>query len=82
MGNHKRWRDLSGAQRTAIGAAASVQVLLAAGAWWDLARRPADRVRGPKWLWTLVIAVNYAGPVVYFSCGRIPPRATTTGQSA
>jgi hypothetical protein len=58
------------------------QVLLAAGAWWDLARRPADRVRGPKWLWAPVIAVNFAGPVLYFSCGRIPPRATSTGQSA
>jgi hypothetical protein len=32
IGNRKRWRDLWGAQRTAIGAAASVQVLLAAGA--------------------------------------------------
>lgn len=78
MGNHKRWRDLTVPQRTAIGTAASVQILLAAGAWWDLARRPADGVRGPKWLWGLLIGVNFVGPVLYFTRGR----ATTTGQSA
>ncbi|MGW4065145.1 PLDc N-terminal domain-containing protein [Amycolatopsis sp. NPDC004747] len=81
MGERKRWRELTIRQRRGIGAAASVQFLLAAAAWWDLARRPAGRVRGPKWLWTLVIAVNYVGPVVYFACARVP-RATTTGQSA
>ena len=82
MGDRKRWRDLTTTQRTVIGTAASVQILLAASAWWDLARRPEDRVRGPKWLWAAVIAVNFAGPVLYFSCGRTPPRATSTGQSA
>ncbi|MEU5264266.1 PLDc N-terminal domain-containing protein [Amycolatopsis sp. NPDC021455] len=81
MGKRKRWRDLTTRQRTGIGAAASVQFLLAAAAWADLARLPAGRVRGPKWLWALVIAVNYVGPVVYFACARVP-RATTTGQSA
>ncbi len=81
MGKRKRWRDLTSRQRRGIGAAASEQLLLAAAAWWDLARRPAGRVRGPKWRWALVIAVNYVGPVVYFACGRVP-RATTTGQSA
>ncbi|WP_370962595.1 PLD nuclease N-terminal domain-containing protein [Amycolatopsis sp. cg9] len=78
MGDRKRWRDLTATQRTVIGTAASAQILLAAGAWWDLARRPAARVRGPKWVWALVIAVNFVGPVLYFARGR----ATSTGQSA
>ncbi|WP_439381040.1 PLD nuclease N-terminal domain-containing protein [Amycolatopsis lexingtonensis] len=78
MNDHKRWRELSPRQRARIRVAAGVQLLLAASAWWDLAHRPASRVRGPKWLWALVIAVNFAGPVVYFTRGR----ATTTGHSA
>lgn len=78
MTDHHRWRDLSPRRRARIRLAASVQLLLAASAWWDLAHRPADRVRGPKWLWALVIAVNFVGPVLYFTRGR----ATTTGQSA
>ena len=52
--------------------------MLAAAAWWDLARRPATQVRGPKWMWALVIGVNFVGPVLYFARGR----AITTGQSA
>lgn len=78
MTEHKRWHDLSPRQRGRIRLAASVQLLLAAAAWWDLAHRPATQVRGPKWLWALVIAVNFVGPVLYFARGR----ATTTGQSA
>jgi hypothetical protein len=39
----------------------------------DLKRRPADQVRGPKWLWGGVITVaNSAGlvPAAYFVLGR------------
>ncbi|WP_410622889.1 PLD nuclease N-terminal domain-containing protein [Amycolatopsis sp. cmx-8-4] len=79
---HRKWRDLPWSQRTAIAAAGAVQTVLAASAWWDLARRPADRVRGPKWSWACVIAVNFIGPIAYFTAGRVPPRAATTGQSA
>lgn len=78
MSDRKRWRDLTTGQRRTIRAAASAQILLAAAAWGDLARRPAARVRGPKWAWAMVIAVNFAGPVLYFAWGR----TTTTGQSA
>lgn len=78
MTRHKRWHDLSSRQRGGIRLAASVQLLLAAAAWWDLAHRPATQVRGPKWLWALVIGVNFVGPVLYFARGR----ATTTGQRA
>jgi hypothetical protein len=79
---HRKWRDLPSSQRTAIAAAGAVQTALAASAWWDLARRPGDQVRGPKWSWACVIAVNSIGPIAYFAAGRIPPGATSTGQSA
>lgn len=66
----KRWSDLSGGQKAAIVVAASVQISLAATAWIDLARRPAELVRGPKPVWAAVIAVNFAGPIAYFGWGR------------
>ncbi|GLY38164.1 hypothetical protein Amsp01_041880 [Amycolatopsis sp. NBRC 101858] len=78
MGQRKRWRDVTTGQRRRIRAAAGVQFLLAAAAWGDLAHRPSAQVRGPKWAWALVIAVNFVGPVAYFAWGR----ATSTGQSA
>ena len=67
----KRWSDLTDAQKTAVLVAASVQLSLAATAWVDLARRPAELVRGPKAAWALGIAVNFVGPIAYFAVGRI-----------
>ncbi len=73
----KRWADLSDREKTAVLVAVSVQVSLAATAWVDLARRPAELVRGPKAAWAAAIAVNFAGPIAYFTIGRrrspLPP---------
>ncbi len=68
----KRWNDLSEAQKASTVAAAAVQIALAAAAWTDLARRPAERVRGPKAAWAVAIAVNFIGPMSYFAFGRQP----------
>lgn len=68
----KRWSDLSDREKTAALVLASVQVSLAATAWIDLARRPAAQVRGPKAVWALGIAVNFIGPIAYFTVGRRP----------
>ena len=38
--------------------------------WADLAKRPADKVRGPKWLWAVLSLVNGFGPGAYFMLGR------------
>ncbi len=54
-------------------ATSAAQLLLAAAAWADLAHRPAEQVRGPKWRWALVIAVNWVGPIGYFLRGRRRP---------
>ena len=66
----KRWSDLSDREKTAVLVVASVQISLAATAWIDLARRPAELVRGPKPAWALGIAVNFVGPIAYFAFGR------------
>ena len=69
---HRRWRDLSPTEQAAIVAVGAAQMALAAGAWWDLSRRPADSVRGPKGAWALAIAVNFVGPLAYRRFGRKP----------
>lgn len=66
----QKFSDLSPNRRRVILAAGAVQILLATTAWWDLARRPADRVHGPKSLWAAIIALNFAGPLAYFRWGR------------
>lgn len=67
---HKKWSELSGLAKANIIGAGAVQLALAADAWWDLSRRPADDVRGPKPAWALIIAVNFIGPVAYLRLGR------------
>jgi hypothetical protein len=48
-----------------------IQLILLVVALLDLARREADRVRGPKWIWVLVcIFGSLLGLVVYFTVGR------------
>ncbi|KAE8764954.1 hypothetical protein GB883_06520 [Georgenia thermotolerans] len=64
------WAELSGGQRAALVALGAVEVALAAAAWTDLARRPADAVNGRKSLWAAAIAVNIVGPLSYFKWGR------------
>lgn len=68
----RNWNDLSSAQKGAVVTLAVVQLGLAAAAWTDLARRPADQVRGPKAAWAMAIAINFIGPVAYFGAGRLP----------
>jgi hypothetical protein len=66
----RRWNELTGHERAAIAALATVQLSFAAAAWLDLARRPASQVRGSKRLWAIAIAVNWIGPLSYFRWGR------------
>lgn len=51
-----------------LGVAAEVSAKIAA--WVDLSRRPADRVRGPKWAWAVAQFINGFGPAAYWSFGR------------
>jgi hypothetical protein len=47
-----------------------VQLSLATAAWVDLARRPAEQVNGSKGKWAAIIAINWIGPIAYFTRGR------------
>jgi Phospholipase_D-nuclease N-terminal len=66
----KRWSDLSSAQRAAIIAVSTVEVVLTAAALVDLARRPSGQVRGAKQLWALGCFVQPVGPIAYLAWGR------------
>lgn len=69
----QKWRALTPMQRRLLVAASVVDTAAKAAALVDLARRPADAIRGPKWLWASALpVVNSAGalPAAYFLFGR------------
>lgn len=66
----RSWSDLDSRQQAGVVGLAAVQLTLLAAALTDIARRPADRIRGPKWGWALASFVNFVGPVSYFTVGR------------
>ena len=45
-----------------------IELGLMIAAYVDLIRR--SQTRGPKWVWVLVILINFIGPIVYFIAGR------------
>jgi hypothetical protein len=69
----KKWNELSPRARRLVVVGASIEGALKIAALVDLARRPADRVRGSKKAWaTAIVLVNSMGavPVAYFLRGR------------
>ena len=61
---------MSGGQRAAMLTLVSVELALTATALVDLAKRPAERVRGPKAVWAALCFVQPVGPVAYLLAGR------------
>ncbi len=45
-----------------------IQLALLAAALADMYRRPAEEIRGTKWLWSAAALVNFMGigPIAYF----------------
>lgn len=66
----RQWADLTPATQSGIVILAAIQIVLAVAAWIDLARRPRDAVVGRKWIWAVVILLNFIGPIAYFGWGR------------
>lgn len=66
----KRWQDFTPGEKALVLALGSVQLSLAATAWADLATRSAAEVNGKKSVWAAVIAINFVGPILYFTRGR------------
>ena len=73
--SRRRWSDLDQRTRRLILFAGAAEAVLKVAALVDLVRRPAEQVRGSKWLWAVaVVLVNSVGvvPVAYFRFGRRP----------
>jgi hypothetical protein len=66
----KKWSDLTVAQKRIIYVAGAAEVVATAAALRDLARRPADQVRGPKAAWVVAFFVQPVGPLAYFAAGK------------
>jgi hypothetical protein len=70
---NRKWKDLSTRTRGLIIGAAVAEGALKTAALVDIARRPADQIRGSKWVWVpVVVLVNSLGgaPLAYFVYGR------------
>jgi hypothetical protein len=66
-----RWfTSLPPRYRWLLGTAAAAEIGLAAAAWTDIKRRPADQINGPKMLWAGLSFLNFVGPLSYFTFGR------------
>ncbi|HWC22012.1 MAG TPA: hypothetical protein VG502_06900 [Flexivirga sp.] len=69
----QKWHALTPMQRKLLVAASAIDTAAKTVALVDLSRRPADAVRGPKWLWASALpVVNSVGvlPAAYFLFGR------------
>ncbi|CAJ1507137.1 hypothetical protein [[Mycobacterium] burgundiense] len=76
----KRWSDLSTRAKAGIILVAAVDAGLRSWALRDLAARPKDQVRGPKWAWAggiSVLGTSGVVPVVYLVWGRTRPAQIT-----
>lgn len=72
MAARRQWGDLPPRTRQLIIAAAAFEAPLKVAALIDL-KRLASQIRGPKWLWAVVVVlVNSVGgvPISYFLFGR------------
>ena len=74
----RQWSDLSEPTRRLLTITAIAEGILKLAALIDLKRRPASQVRGPKWMWAMVLTiVSSAGlaPISYFVLGRRQPQS-------
>lgn len=69
----KKWSELSPRTRQIIIVGGVIEGALKVAALVDLARRPAEQVRGSKAVWaTSIVLINAMGavPILYFATGR------------
>ena len=80
MRNKKKWSEFTPTQQKLIIVGGAVEVMLTTAALVSLAKRPSDRVCGPKAMWVLAQAIQPFGPIVYFTLGtRRAPMPTSSG---
>ena len=72
MAPNKRWSDLTAREKAPFVVRGIIQLALLAAALADIYHRPAEEIRGTKWLWSTAAFVNFMGigPIAYFVFGR------------
>lgn len=73
MAAKQQWSDLDERTRKLIISMAVAEGILKLAALIDIKRRPANQIRGRKWMWASVVTVvSSAGviPISYFLFGR------------
>jgi hypothetical protein len=70
MARNKKWSEMSPGQKSGVVTLSLVELLLTAVALRDLARRPGNAVRGPKWVWSVLCFIQPVGPILYLALGR------------
>jgi hypothetical protein len=68
----KKWSDLTAREKAPFVLRGIIQFALLAAALADIYRRPAEEIKGSKWLWSAAVFVNFMGigPIAYFAFGR------------
>ena len=67
----KRWEELSPCVKSTIVVVGFTQVFLLVAALIDLRKRsPQEITGGDKRIWSVVVFINYIGPIAYFLFGR------------
>ena len=70
MAEKKSWSDMTPTQKKVVVVAGLVEVALTSWCLRDLKQRPAELVRGPKFLWAPAMSVQPVGPIAYLVWGR------------
>jgi hypothetical protein len=80
MPRNKKWNDLTGRQKALFVLRGIAQFALLVAALADIYLRPAEEIRGSKWLWGVAAFANFMGigPIVYFLFGRKHAARRTT----
>lgn len=74
----RSWASLPTGVKILIMVAGAVELGLLAAAQTDIARRPAEQIRGSKLRWRLLSFINLVGPLIYFRRGRLPGASATS----
>jgi hypothetical protein len=70
MAKKKSWSEMTPMQKKVVVVAGVAEIALTTWCLRDLKERPAELVRGPKFLWGPAMSVQPVGPIAYLVWGR------------
>lgn len=70
MRKQKEWNELTTSGKISIVISGLIQVALLLAALRDLRQRPKEQINGSKWMWSVIVLINFIGPIAYFAFGR------------